>query len=247
MIQKKILWLITARSGSKSIPDKNIKLLGGHPLIGYRIKSALRTIFEKDVWVSTDSKVYAKISEELGAVVPFIRPDSLATDSASSIDVVLHAMNHASSLGLKYEYIGLLEPTSPFIESSHLDLAIELIDKDPVASAIVATRESRPNRIFIQSESQYLEELACNIKSLGKLGRQAFGKEITPSGGFYISKWSDFLKKRTFYSPNTLSYLVDEISGLEIDEIIDFHFAEFIVREQLFNLNKIFEQNGRLF
>jgi CMP-N,N'-diacetyllegionaminic acid synthase len=237
---RNILWLIAARSGSKSIVNKNIRLLAGYPLIAYRIKSALKTKIVKDVWVSTDSKDYAKLSEDFGAVIPFIRPSNLASDNSSSTDVVLHAMNHANNLGLKYDFIGLLEPTSPFIESFQLDSAIKALEDNEEASAIVSTRESRPNRLFIQKESPFLEELSNSIRSLNKLGRQSFSKEITPSGGFYISKWDDFLEKKSFYSSSTLSFLVDDISGLEIDELIDWKFAEFVVNEHLFDLKKIF-------
>lgn len=230
-MEKNILWLVTARSGSKSIPDKNIKILGNQPLISYRIQSALSTKIDGDVWVSTDSEKYAKIAKEYGAEIPFLRPDYLAADDASSMDVVLHAMEYASSLNRKYDYIGLLEPTSPFIQSSDLDKAIELLNINESASAIVATKESRPNRIFIQKEDEYLSELADNLKLYQKLGRQSFGKEITPSGGFYISKWGDFLESKSFYTKTTLSYLVDDISGLEIDEPLDWQFAEFIIQK----------------
>lgn len=228
-MKKNILWLITARSGSKSIPDKNIKLLGGCPLISYRIKSALNTQVSGDIWVSTDSEKYAQIAKVYGAEIPFMRPDYLATDDASSMDVVLHAMQFASILNKKYDFIGLLEPTSPFIQSTDLDKAIELLNVNKNASAIVATKESRPNRIFIQKEDKYLGELADNLKLYKKLGRQSFGKEITPSGGFYISKWDAFLESKSFYTETTLSYIVDDISGLEIDEPLDWEFAEFII------------------
>lgn len=234
-MKKKVLWLITARSGSKSIPDKNIRLLGGRPLMSYRIESVRGTHVSGDIWVSTDSKKYAEIAKEYGAETPFIRPDYLATDEASSMDVVLHAMEYAVSLNEKYDYIGVLEPTSPFVQSYDLDKAIELLSKDKNATAIVATKESRPNRIFIQKEDSYLRELANNLKTLKKLGRQSFGKEITPSGGFYISKWDAFLESKSFYTESTLSYLLDDISGLEIDEPLDWEFAEFIVVKKMFD------------
>lgn len=110
-MEKNILWLVTARSGSKSIPDKNIKILGKQPLISYRIQSALTTRIAGDVWVSTDSEKYAEIAKEYGAEIPFLRPDYLSTDDASSTDVVLHAMEYALNLNKKYDFIGLLEPT----------------------------------------------------------------------------------------------------------------------------------------
>lgn len=233
-MEKKVLWLIAARSGSKSIPDKNIKILGNQPLISYRIQSALNTLNSKDVWVSTDSEKYAQIAKEYGAEIPFLRPDYLASDDASSVDVVIHAMDYAFSHGKKYDFIGLLEPTSPFVQSSDLDKAIELLGNKENATAIVATVESRPNRIFIQKEGAYLSELAENLKMYKKLGRQSFGKEITPSGGFYISKWEAFFESKSFYTERTLSYLVDDISGLEIDEPLDWQFAEFIIEKNMF-------------
>ena len=87
-----------------------------------------------------------------------------------------------------------------------------------------------PNHI---KDGKYLVELSKNLESLNVLGRQAFEKEITPSGGFYISKWAAFLEKKSFYTPKTLSFVVDEISGVEIDEPIDWHFAEFIFKNKL--------------
>lgn len=240
MITKKILWVIAARSGSKSIPNKNIKLLGGYHLIGYRIKSAIKTKFTKDVWVSTDSVLYAEISKNYGATIPFIRPKFLATDDASSVDVILHAMDFAEKNNLKYNYIGLLEPTSPFVDSQILNEAIVLLESNHNASAIIATRESKPNSIFVQKDSEFLDLLSQNLKSISIMGRQSFDKEVTPSGGFYISKWNDFINNKTFYSEKTLNFLVDDLSGLEIDEPIDWHFAEFIVEKKIFDLKKIF-------
>lgn len=231
MKYKKILWLITARKGSKSIPNKNIKNLCGNPLIKYIIESALNSDVSKDVWVSTDSKEYADIGLKYNAKVPFIRPSYLATDNASSFDVVLHAMEYANKIGLKYDYIGLLEPTNPFIKSVHLENALFLLENTKFASSIVATRETRINKIFIQEDSKYLKTLAKRISNLRRLGRQNFKKQITPSGGLYISKWNDFLRNKTFYTQKTLSFQVDSITGLEIDEQIDWEFAEFIMKK----------------
>ena len=231
-MKKKILWLIPARSGSKSITHKNIKILGEHPLISYRIKSARLSKFTNDIWVSTDSKKYAFIAKKYGAIIPFLRPDSLATDNASSVDVVLHAMNHANKLNQTYEYIGLLEPTSPFISIEDLDGSIDLIEKNKEATAIVAVKESRPHKIFIQKNSKFLDELAGNLDKVKKLSRQNFTKEITPSGGFYIARWDSFLQSKTFYTNKTLSFEVDEFSGIEIDEILDWEFAEFLILKQ---------------
>jgi N-acylneuraminate cytidylyltransferase/CMP-N,N'-diacetyllegionaminic acid synthase len=224
----KVLWLIAARSGSKSVPHKNIKLLNGKPLLAYRIQTALKSDFSNAVWISTDSEEYAQIAKEFGAKVPFIRPNELAQDSSSSVEVVLHAMQFAEENQYEFDYIGLLEPTSPFISEKQLNDAIHQLDQTLEANAIVAVKESRPHPIFVQDDANYLEKLAKNIASLSNLGRQAFKKQITPSGGFYIAKWKPFLQDKSFYTPKTLSFLVDEMSAIEIDEPIDFLFAEFI-------------------
>lgn len=237
---KKILWLVSARSGSKSIPDKNIKLLGGHPLLSYRIRCGFLTKCTSDLWISTDSFKYAEIAENYGAFVPFLRPEILSGDEIKSADVVFHAMEHANSIGAEYEYIGLLEPTSPFIMPSDLDLAISRLDSNQNALAIVAVRESRPNKIFTQEEDIYLDKISDNLEYYTRLDRQAFKKEITPSGGFYISRWNSFLNLKTFYTRRTIGYEVNDISGIEIDELIDWQFAEFIIEKQLFNKNILF-------
>lgn len=229
----KILWLVAARSGSKSVPHKNIKELGGIPLLNYRIIAASNTQLDGEVWITTDSLEYARIAKMQGAKVPFLRPNELATDEASSIDVVLHAMNFANANNLSFDAIGLLEPTSPFISSGQLIDAIDKLFEDPMADSIVAVKENRPNTFFIQKEAKYLDILAHRFKYKENLGRQFFGKEVTPCGGFYISKWNRFLKNKTFYSVKTLSYLVDDISGLEIDEPLDWLWAEFIINQQL--------------
>jgi len=235
-----ILWLITARSGSKGISNKNIRKLNNIPLIAYRIKTALMLSSSENVWISTDSIDYAKIASEYGATVPFIRPVELASDNASSMDVVLHAMKFSENLGKKYDFIGLLEPTSPFVYFEDLKSAVNKLSNNEKADAIVAVKESRPNTIFIQEESEFLDEIYIKMKNTGSFARHNFKKEITPSGGFYISKWGAFLENKTFYTPKTLPYLLPDESTLEIDEVIDFDWAEFLTKTNKIDFKKLF-------
>jgi len=232
---------VAARSGSKSLPDKNIRLLGGYPLLAYRILTGLASSYSHDLWISTDSDKYAEIAEKFGATKPFLRPAELSDDKALSADVVLHAMNHASSIGLEYDYIGLLEPTSPFVRTLELDQAIAELESNAAARGIVAVKEAVPNKMFVQENSKYLSTLSENLKKLKRLDRQAFSMEITPSGGFYISRWEDFLKFKTFYTELTLSSLLEGISTLEIDEPLDWLFAEFIIDKALFDIKEVFK------
>ena len=240
-MKNKILWIITARSGSKSIINKNIKELNKLPLIAYKIKTALSISNQNDVWVSTDSKEYASISKEFGATVPFLRPDHLSTDSASSVDVISHCIDHAEKNKLDYDYIGMLEPTSPFVYFSHLQNALELLSDNSKADAIVATREIRPHSFFVQADSQYISEVGIRIKNVKNYGRQNFKKEITPSGGFYISKWDSFKSNNGFYSKNTLSFDLPIECELEIDEPIDWDWAEFLIINKMINFDKLWK------
>ena len=240
-MKNKILWIITARSGSKSIINKNIKELNKLPLIAYKIKTALSISNQNDVWVSTDSKEYASIAEEFGATVPFLRPDHLSTDSASSVDVIKHCIDHAEKNKLDYDYIGMLEPTSPFVYFSHLQNALERLSDNSEADAIVATREIRPNSFFVQADSQYISEVGARIKDVKNYGRQNFKKEITPSGGFYISKWDSFKSNNGFYSKQTLSFDLPIECELEIDEPIDWDWAEFLINNKMIDFDKLWK------
>ena len=238
-MNKKILWVVTARSGSKSVPHKNIKLLGGVPLLAYRIKCALKIAAREDVWISTDSPEYANIAEKYGATVPFLRPAELATDTARSADVILHAMQWAESKGKTYDAVGMLEPTSPFVTTANLFNAVERLFGEKEAENIVAVRYSRPSTFYIQENHKYLETIANNIMDAGLKRRQDEKEEITPSGGFYISKWGAFKKNHSFYTSKTLSFLVPDLEGLEIDEPIDWEWAEFLLSKKKFDLRDL--------
>jgi len=234
------LWLVAARSGSRSVPHKNIRLLNGIPLLAYRIKTALHFSPAAHVWCSTDSADYARIASEYGATVPFLRPAALALDTSSSTDVVLHAIAYAEENNYRFDYIALLEPTSPFVYYRDLESALQKLDAGGQATGIVAVKEARPNTIFIQDESEYLDTLAGNIKASQSLNRQNQPKQVTPSGGFYISKWEAFKQNKTFYTTTTQSYLLPDECSLEIDEEIDWHWAEFLLEKQLIDIQRIF-------
>ena len=112
--QKTVVALIPARSGSKRVPDKNIRSLAGHPLIAYSIAAALQSKIFKTVIVSTDSERYADIARHYGAEVPFLRPTNIAGDTSPDIEWVEYTLNQLRNNGQDYEYFSLLRPTSPF-------------------------------------------------------------------------------------------------------------------------------------
>ena len=118
--KKRVIAIIPARSGSKGLKNKNILILKGKPLIYYPIKAAKKSNLVDDVVVSTDSKKYKKIAEKYGAKCPFLRPKKISSDNSSSFDVVDHVIRFFKNRNIFYDYLVLLEPTSP--KTTYIDL-----------------------------------------------------------------------------------------------------------------------------
>jgi len=139
----KTLVVIPARSGSKGLPDKNIKVLNGKPLIHYSIEVAQQIFDNEDICISTDSDKYIKIAEKTGLRIPFVRPETLSTDNATTQDVLLHCLDFYEQKGVFYDYILLLQPTSPFREKKHLEDI--LMENNEDCDMIVSVKETDSN------------------------------------------------------------------------------------------------------
>ncbi len=224
-----VLWLVPARSGSKGIKHKNIRALGGVPLLATRVRSALKLSPASNVWVSTDSAEYAAIATLAGATVPFLRPYALATDDASSMAVVRHAMDHADLIGAKFWALGLLQPSSPFVPSELLLGAVDELRANREASALVTVRRVNPPTFLVQPRDRTLAVLGQRFADKSRLRRQDLPEEITPSGGLFLSTWSNLRGRGTFYTDQTLSFEVSDVCGVDIDEPIDWQWAEFLL------------------
>ena len=170
----RVLFVITARGGSKGVPGKNIKIVGKLPLIAYKIISARKCKYESRIIVSTEDEEIAKISRKYGAEVPFMRPEELATDSARSVDVVLHAMYWImENDSMQYDYICMLEPSSPFANYMDLNNALESIEKEG-ADTLLGMKETEVSTNFIHplDKNGGLSEFYHVIKSLPSIRRQ---------------------------------------------------------------------------
>ena len=227
----KVLWLIPARSGSKGIPDKCIKILGDKPLIAHRIDQVAPILDDSTLWISTDSAEYATIASSYGCPAPFLRPKSLSGDFASSNDVTLHAMNFATQQGLHFDYVGLLQPTSPFVKTKHLVQALDTLQADTSAKAIVAVKETKTHTSLIQSKQPYLTTISANLSQIKSVARQQLETQITPCGGFYIAEWDFFLNSKTFFTPRTRAFLLEGHETLDIDVPLDWKIAEAYVKD----------------
>lgn len=202
----RILGIIPARGGSKGVPGKNIKLLGELPLLAYTAKSALASKQLSKVILSTDSPSIAAVAQHYGIEVPFLRPETLATDTASSIAVVQHAVSYLENQGEFFDAVCLLQPTSPFRPKGFIDLAIQKFiheDVDALVSVLPVPHEFNPHWVFEPNEKGLLQ-IATGEQEIIKR-RQDLPPAYFRDGALYITKTS-VIKEGSFYGAK-LSYI----------------------------------------
>lgn len=224
----KALVLIPARGGSKGVPRKNIKLLSGVPLIHFTIKEALKVFAADKVCVSTDDTEILEIAAQTGINVPFFRPAELATDTAGSREVMLHALDHYKALGYDADVLVLLQPTSPFRTHQQIKGAMALYE--PQLDMVVSVKETAANPYYVLMEENnegYLEK----VKQANFTRRQDLPKVWELNGAIYVINvkalramaMSDFKRVKKFE--------MDERSSHDIDTQLDWAIAEWYVRE----------------
>lgn len=223
----KVLAIIPARGGSKGVPDKNIRLLRGKPLITYTISAALQSQLLSKVIVSTDSEKIAEIATRWGADVPFIRPDELAQDNTPTLPVLQHALQFLAKHNEYFDAVCLLQPTSPFRPSGFIDDAIRTFtikDTDALVSVLPVPDEYNPHWAFI-SDNNGLLSIATGEKQIIPR-RQDLPKAYFRDGALYLTKTNVLLKKNSIYG-DSLSYIVsDPRHYVNIDTPQDWDKAE---------------------
>ncbi|WP_234122900.1 acylneuraminate cytidylyltransferase family protein [Clostridium hydrogenum] len=226
---KSFLAIIPARSGSKGIIDKNIKEIENKPLMAYTIEASLKAKIFDDIIVSTDSKKYAEIAESYGASVPFFRPKELSTSEASNHDVILHVLSEMKKLKKSYDYFVLLQPTSPLRnEKNIIESVDELLNNDANSVVSICEVDHSSSINIVLNSTRRLDFLFDDSK---KFNRQDMKKEYRINGAIYMCKTEYFLKYKSFYKEKSYPYIMDKISSIDIDDIYQFNFAKFIIRE----------------
>ena len=221
--------LIPARSGSKGIPNKNIKMLGRYPLVAWSIMAASKSKFIDRVIVSTDSEDYASLAKKHGAEVPFIRPKNISGDVATDYDFILHALDWLKINDKEPEYIVHIRPTTPFRDSTLIDSAISLFHEDKRATSLRSAHkmsESAYKTFEISSDGRFkiLGEQNTSLDS-ANIGRQQLPSTYQPNG--YVDVLS-----RTFIRNNNLihgDWVIPFITPLvlEVDTEDDFEHLEY--------------------
>lgn len=234
---KKIIGIIPARGGSKGLKNKNIKFFLDKPLISWSIEVGLKSKYIDEVMVTTDSSEVLEIAKNYGAKVPFIRPDELSSDTATSMDVIFHALNYyQDELNQGYDYIILLEPTSPQRTVHDIDDAIEKLINNTQATALVSTSKvesCHPSYMIKKLEDGFFE--GYENKDINITRRQDFVDLYFIDGSLYISQIDVLFEKRSFYHNRTLCYDVPKWKSLEIDDLDDFLMIEALMKERLKN------------
>ena len=231
---KRILGVIPARGGSKGLPGKNILELCGKPLISWSIEAGLESALLSTLVVSTEDESIARIAMSWGAWVPFLRPPELATDTATSFDTVLHALNFCErETNVTYDYVLLIEPTSPLREQSDIDGIIKkLIDQSEQYDSIVTLGNVREHPALMKITSG--DDLRPYDAGKEKMSRrQDLEKVYFPYGVGYMAKTDAFRAEKTFYSSRCTYFLIKSYQCLEIDDLTDFLCVEAVMKKIL--------------
>lgn len=227
----KPLIIIPARGGSKGIPHKNIKPLNGKPLIHYTIDVARGVAKDEDICVSTDDVDIIKCVEDYGLKVPFVRPAELATDTAGTYEVLLHAIDFYEKQGRKYDVVLLLQNTSPFRTVQHVKDALELYR--PEIDMVVSVNETRTNPYYNCFEDNEEGFLKKTLDSIVFVRRQDAPKTYEYNGAIYVINPEQLKKMPLGKFTRRIKYVMDDIHSIDLDNMMDWKYAEFIIKEGL--------------
>ena len=222
--ENKILAVIPARGGSKGIPRKNIRDLGGKPLIAWTIEAAKKSKYLDRIILSSDDEEIISVAQAYGCDIPFVRPKELAQDDTPCIDVVLHAINQCQG----YSHVLLLQPTSPFRTNEHIDNLIEdFFQNNFQCSVSVTFPDKHPYWMFKMTEERSLVPF-CEEKI--PLNRQSLLSVYALNGAIYFSNISFLLKQKTFFSKQTTAFFMKKECSLDIDTEFDLRIANYLLK-----------------
>ncbi len=232
----KILFLITARAGSKGLSGKNLRKIGGISLVGFKAISARKSPHCTRLIISTDSTEIQDDARSYGVEVPFTRPAELASDTAKSGPTVMHAMEWIEREGReRYDAVMLLEPSSPFARSEDYDAAVDLLLRRD-ANAVVGVRAVEVSSTVvgpIDADGRLTAILDRMHAARAQTGqRQTLGLDYTMNGALYLFKWDYFKRHGWIYQDRegVYGHVMDRFHSVEIDEPVDLAWSEFLVQ-----------------
>lgn len=234
---QKVLGLILARGGSKSIPGKNIKLLGGKPLIAHTIEKAKKSKTIDRIILSTDDEQIAKVGRDYGAETPFMRPKELAEDATQDFPVIVHALEWLQkNENWKPDFIVHLRPTHPFRKTEHIDEGVRLLSENKKADAVwtVGIPPVTPYKMFSVGGDGFLKPILNieGVKEPFNMPRQKLPKAWNHYGQVDVARYETIMEKKSMNGENILPiFLEGEL--VDIDTLMDWEFAEFMLKKGL--------------
>jgi len=231
MNTEKVLAIIPARAGSKGIPGKNIKPIAGLPLINWTIRQCLAAKMLDKVIVSTDGEEIARIAREAGAEVPFLRPATFAQDHSPTSDVVIHALDYFSQVGVNYEMVAVLEPTSPLRKPLDIDRGIAVLKERSDAFSLVTVGEVHTEHPFIVKKivGDFVLPYVTGVQKIHQ--RQQADPAFFPYGVLYLARSEKFRELKTFYTERTLPLPIERWQNYEVDDELDFLIVETLINK----------------
>ncbi len=231
---KNVLAITLARGGSKSIYKKNIALLKNKPLISYTINAALDSKYIDEYIISTDDKEIADVAENLGATIPFLRPENLSSDTASSADALIHAVNAYEEITKKkYDYIIELMCTNPFKSGEMIDDIISTLDTNEKADAVITVErllDHHPARIK-KIENGYIRDF-CVEEELESRRQDLKPEAYIRNGNIYALRRDLLMIQKARYGTNfCIPYYKEDVPSANIDEPSDFYKAESLLND----------------
>lgn len=227
----KPLVVIPARGGSKGIPHKNIKSLGGKPLICYAIDTARKLTSDENICVSTDDDAIIKVVEDYGLKVPFKRPDYLATDNAGTNGVLLHALDFFEQKGNHYDVVVLLQATSPFRRAEDVIEAVKLYDDSIDMVTSVMPAKCNP---YYDGFEDNVEGLLTISKGDGTIERRQDAPKVWQlNGAVYVINPIQLKAKGLAGMTKIRKYVMDELHSVDLDNMLDWKIAEIMLEEKL--------------
>ena len=231
----RVLAVIPARSGSKGLPNKNLISLNNKKLVGWPIEAAINSGICDRVICSTDSSEIAESAAEYGAEVPFLRPIELALDETPTSDVLIHAIDYFEKESEFFDYILLLEPTSPLTTSEDIQLAFDTFHKNiELSDSLVSVTENisgHPDFSFNMSSNPGIIS-SVNKRPWIHKRRQDIESCFFIEGSLYISTIKSFKEKRSFIHDRTIGFIVPKWKSFEIDDELDLKIIEMIMKER---------------
>lgn len=221
----KILAVITARGGSKGVKRKAIRNVGNLPLIAHTINAAAEAEFIDRCIVSTEDDEIAEIARQHGAEIPFMRPAELAADSTPGIEPLIHAVK---TLDEGYDYVVLLQPTSPFRTGQDIDNAISCcIDKNADTCATICIAERSPYWMYNLTTNHCLKPLFEAESQIER--RQDLPEAYALNGAVFVARIEFLLQHRTLFNDYTVGCLMPQERSIDIDTELDLQIADFLV------------------